>query len=134
MLQKCLKNLGDEPDPQDVNVQVLIGCCGGTVKGVNIEQQEEEEEDNGSSSSSSGRGSSDESKKKKKGKETAEFDERDGKTIKRDLLRPQPPSWPRLCCCFSKCRRRIPAKDESVANKTADLHPPSSSSKDLSES
>ena len=128
MLQKCLKNLADEPDPQDVNVQVLIGCCGGTVKGVNIEQQEEEEEEENA------KGSSNESEKKKKGKETAEFDERDGKTIKGDLLRPQPPSWPRLCCCFGKCCRRIPAKDESMANKTANLHPASSSSKDLSES
>lgn len=114
MLDKCLKNFGDDSDPEDINVQISCACCGGVVRDANIDQVD-------------GNVKSAESEEE----EEAEERDRDRKAIERHILQPKPSRRSCFCCCFSKSRRRIPSEDEGMAVKTTNLHTTSSGSKEI---
>ena len=116
MLEKCLKELGNDSDPDDINVQISCACCGGIVKEANIEQ---------------GDGKPEEKEESQPDKERKRH-RRDGKEVKENILRSKSSRRSRFCCCLGKSSERVSSKDESLAQKAIDLHSSSSSSKEIS--
>ena len=113
MLRKCLEEMNDDSDGDDINVQVSCACCGSVVKEANIDQVDE-----------NGFDTVDIANKKRKKEKT----KRSRETTERNLLRPQQSSSTKFPCCFSCCCKRAAKKDKRMVSEAIDVHSLSSSS------
>ena len=94
----------DDDNANDINVQVSCACCGGIVKESNVELEDDNETKNG-------RGE-----------------------VERDLLRSKSSRLTRFNSRFSISRKSNAEKDPTMAKETVNVHSPSTSTKDLSQS
>lgn len=104
LLRKCLDKFEDD-NVDDINVQVSCACCGGIVKESNIERDNNDDENTN-----------------------------DGRKVERDLLQSKSSRLIRFGSRFSNRSKSVSEKDQGVAEKTVDVHAPSTSAKNLSES
>ena len=88
----------------DINVQVSCACCGSVVKESNIEADDDNTQ------------------------------EKSGGKTKGDLLRSKSSRITRFRSRFSLRSKSLDEKDKGMVEETADIHTPSSSAKDLSQS
>lgn len=108
LLQKCLKQMENDDDGDDINVQVSCACCGGVVKESKIEDNVDGTE------------------------KTEEKVESRREEIEPNLLRSQSSGSTRLCSCFGGCGESATEKDKGMVEKTANVHITSTGTQELS--
>ena len=119
MLRKCLEEMNDDSDGDDINVQVSCACCGSVVKEANIDQVDENAPN-----------TVDITDKKRRNEKT----KRSRETTETNLLRSKQSGSTKFSSCFSCCCKRTTKKDKTMVSQAIDLHSPSQSSQDLSRS